>query len=102
MRLLFWLPKRNNDFQLSIGATSPPDLSNAIMYSFDSEIFEYCSGKKIAYTRYADDMALSMRDRKMRGEVLTKIESVLNSQFFPKLKLIIKKRFSAQKPTVVY
>ena len=87
IRLLFWLPKRNNDFQLSIGAPSSPFLSNAIMYSFDNEIFEYCSEKKITYTRYADDMAFSMHDMKMRGEVLKKVESVLAFQPFPTLKL---------------
>ena len=87
IRLLFWLPKRNNDFQLSIGAPSSPFLSNAIMYSFDNEIFGYCSGKNIAYTRYADDMVFSMHDMKMRGEVLKKVKSVLASQPFPSLKL---------------
>ncbi len=87
IRLLFWLPKRNNDFQLSIGAPTSPFLSNAIMYRFDNEIFGYCSDKNIAYTRYADDMAFSMHDMKMRGEVLKKVKSVLASQPFPSLKL---------------
>ena len=87
MRLLFWLPKRNNDFQLSIGAPSSPFLANAIMYSFDSEIFGYCSENKIAYTRYADDMAFSMHDMEMRGKILDKVKSVLTTQPFPKLKL---------------
>lgn len=87
IRLLFWLPKRDNDFQLSIGAPSSPSLSNAIMYSFDNEVFGYCSDKNIAYTRYADDMAFSMHDMKMRGEVLKKVKSVLDSQPFPSLKL---------------
>jgi len=91
IRLLFWLPKRNNDFQLSIGAPSSPFLSNAIMYNFDSEIFEYCSEKKVAYTRYADDMAFSMNDMKMRGEILKKVKRVLASHPFPKLKLNNKK-----------
>ena len=87
VRLLFWLPKRNNDFQLSIGAPSSPFLSNAIMYSFDNEMFEYCSDNNITYTRYADDIAFSMHDMKMRGEVLKKVESVLASQPFPILNL---------------
>ncbi len=87
IRLLFWLPKRNNDFQLSIGAPSSPFLSNAIMHSFDNEVFGYCSEKNIAYTRYADDMAFSMHDMKMRGEVFEKVKSVLASQPFPSLTL---------------
>ena len=86
-RILFWLPKRNNDFQLSIGAPSSPCLSNTIMFEFDSHIFNYCSENNISYTRYADDLAFSMHDMKMRGEVLKKVENVLASQAFPILKL---------------
>ena len=91
VRLLFWLPKRNNDFQLSIGAPSSPFLSNAILYSFDNEIFGYCSENNIAYTRYADDMSFSMHNKKMRGKVFQKVKSVLNSQPFPSLQLNNKK-----------
>ena len=91
VRLLFWLPKRNNDFQLSIGAPSSPFLSNAILYSFDSEVSGYCSENSIAYTRYADDMSFSMHNKKMRGEVLQKVQSVLATQPFPSLQLNNKK-----------
>ncbi|MDF1615090.1 reverse transcriptase domain-containing protein, partial [Desulfurivibrio dismutans] len=38
VRILFRLPERNNDFQLSIGAPTSPFLSNAIMFEFDSHI----------------------------------------------------------------
>jgi hypothetical protein len=91
IRLLFWLPVRNNDFQLSIGAPSSPFLSNAIMYRFDTEMFRYSFENNISYTRYADDLAFSMYDMKMRGEVLKKVEAVLASQSFPVLKLNTRK-----------
>ncbi|MFX1537591.1 MAG: retron St85 family RNA-directed DNA polymerase [Promethearchaeota archaeon] len=87
IRILFWLPERNNDFQLSIGAPSSPFLSNAIMYNFDSQISNYCAENNISYTRYADDLAFSMHDMKKRGEVLAKVEEVLASQAFPILKI---------------
>lgn len=87
VRILFWLPERNNDFQLSIGAPSSPFLSNAIMFEFDTHIFNYCSENNISYTRYADDLAFSMHDMKMRGEALKKVEYVLSSQPFPILRL---------------
>lgn len=91
LRVLFWLPKRNNDFQLSIGAPSSPHLSNSIMFEFDSRIFKYCSEKNISYTRYADDLAFSMYDMKMRGEVLKKVKDTLTSIPFPLLELNNKK-----------
>lgn len=87
VRILFWLPERNNDFQLSIGAPSSPFLSNTIMFEFDSHIFSYCYKNNISYTRYADDLAFSMHDMEMRGEVLKKVEYVLASQPFPILRL---------------
>ena len=91
VKLLFWLPKRNNDFQLSIGAPSSPFLSNAIMYKFDEELFGYCSERQIIYTRYADDITFSMHEMKMRGEVLKKVKDMLISQDSPVLKLNTKK-----------
>lgn len=87
VRILFRLPERNNDFQLSIGAPSSPFLSNAIMFEFDSLVFNYCSEKNISYTRYADDLAFSMHDIKMRGVVLKKVQNVLSSLEFPKFEL---------------
>jgi len=87
VKILFRLPERNNDFQLSIGAPSSPFISNAIMFEFDSLIFSYCSENNISYTRYADDLAFSMHEIRMRGEVLKKVQNVLASQEFPILKL---------------
>jgi len=87
VRILFWLPKRNNDLQLSIGAPSSPFLSNSIMFNFDSQIFNYCVENDICYTRYADDLVFSMHNMEKRGEVLAKVEEILASQAFPTLKI---------------
>jgi len=57
------------------------------MFEFDSLVFRYCSEKNISYTRYADDLAFSMHDMKLRGEVLKKVQTVLASLEFPILKL---------------
>ncbi len=87
LRILFWLPSKNGELQLSIGAPSSPLLSNAIMYQFDKLIYDYCSEKYVIYTRYADDMTFSMTDIKMRGVILKKVEAVLASLAFPTLRL---------------
>jgi RNA-directed DNA polymerase len=87
VRILFWLPERNNDFQLSIGAPSSPFLSNAIMYNFDSQISNYCSENNISYTRYADDLAFSMYNMEKRGEVFAKVLEILSFLPFPTLKI---------------
>ncbi|MBI5551542.1 MAG: RNA-directed DNA polymerase [Desulfobacterales bacterium] len=97
MRLLFWLSERNYDFRLSIGAPTSPFLSNAIMYQFDQVVFDYCNERNISYTRYADDMAFSMHNIKMRSEVLEMVQNTLTSLPFPKLQLNHKKTIFGSK-----
>ena len=41
------------------GAPTSPAITNIIMYDFDEAIGAFCSNKKIAYTRYCDDMTFS-------------------------------------------
>ncbi|MBE5073096.1 RNA-directed DNA polymerase [Erythrobacteraceae bacterium E2-1 Yellow Sea] len=45
--------------ELTIGAPSSPLLTNAMMYSFDKEVSEFCERKGLTYTRYADDIYIS-------------------------------------------
>lgn len=44
---------------LCIGAVSSPAISNIIMSSFDSVLFNYCKAKNYIYSRYADDIYIS-------------------------------------------
>ena len=41
------------------GAPTSPAITNIIMYDFDETVGAFCSEKKIAYTRYCDDMTFS-------------------------------------------
>lgn len=41
------------------GAPTSPAITNIIMYDFDEIVGEFCNKKKIAYTRYCDDMTFS-------------------------------------------
>ena len=41
------------------GAPTSPAITNIIMYDFDETVGAYCSGRKISYTRYCDDMTFS-------------------------------------------
>ena len=41
------------------GAPTSPAITNIVMYDFDETVGEFCSKKKIAYTRYCDDMTFS-------------------------------------------
>ncbi len=91
IKILFWCPKGQTHLQLSIGAPSSPYLSNAIMYKFDFEIAKFCSPLLINYTRYADDMTFSMREKTNRGLVLQRVLEILNELPFPRLEINQKK-----------
>lgn len=41
------------------GAPTSPAITNIIMYNFDETVGAFCNEKKIAYTRYCDDMTFS-------------------------------------------
>jgi RNA-directed DNA polymerase len=41
------------------GAATSGYLSNIFMHNFDEALLTYCSGDKLRYTRYADDIAIS-------------------------------------------
>lgn len=41
------------------GAPTSPAITNIIMYDFDEAVGEFCNNRKIAYTRYCDDMTFS-------------------------------------------
>lgn len=41
------------------GAATSGYLSNIYMYQFDDAVFNYCRTKRLRYTRYADDIAIS-------------------------------------------
>jgi retron-type reverse transcriptase len=41
------------------GAPTSPAITNILMYDFDETVGSFCNNKKIAYTRYCDDMTFS-------------------------------------------
>jgi retron-type reverse transcriptase len=61
--ILFWKLRRSSPLRLSVGAPSSPFISNFIMKSFDDFIFDYCKSNNIIYTRYADDLTFSTREK---------------------------------------
>ncbi|RAN37014.1 retron St85 family RNA-directed DNA polymerase [Hyphomonas pacifica] len=59
-KVFFWKPeRRKSDLCLSVGAPSSPFASNRYMFSFDQYVSDYCTKNNLAYSRYADDIAIS-------------------------------------------
>jgi len=61
--VFFWRPKRANTSILSVGAPSSPFVSNRIMFEFDTKASEYFAQQGVKYTRYADDMTFSGKEK---------------------------------------
>lgn len=97
--LLFWnrTKKEKGKLVLSVGAPSSPFLSNVIMYSFDTEISNYCEEKGINYSRYADDMTFSTLVKGGLFVVPRVVESSLINHFQRNLKINYSKTIFSSK-----
>lgn len=54
------IPLESNTEVLAQGAPSSPFLSNVVMKEFDNDAEEFCRSKGFVYTRYADDLTISL------------------------------------------
>jgi RNA-directed DNA polymerase len=72
---------------LTIGAPSSPILSNAVLYSLDKNWFENSKGKKITYSRYADDIYFSTNIPNILSDHLQEFQAFINTFNSPKLKI---------------
>ena len=79
-KLLFWCPskKKSGSLILSVGAPTSPLISNFFMYQFDLDMSEICREKGITYTRYADDLTFSTKER----NVLFKTPEIVKHRLF--------------------
>ncbi|BBU96747.1 retron St85 family RNA-directed DNA polymerase [Providencia rettgeri] len=88
-KLLFWNPskRKNGKLILSVGAPSSPLISNYIMYRFDCDIEEYCQLKNITYSRYADDMTFSTKEKDRLFEIPGFVKKTLKKQSYKKISI---------------
>ncbi|HFQ5112091.1 TPA: retron St85 family RNA-directed DNA polymerase [Vibrio vulnificus] len=98
-QLLFWCPSKTTggSLVLSIGAPSSPLVSNFFMYHFDFDISEICRKKGITYTRYADDLTFSTKNKEILFELPQIVKEHLEEHFENSIKINKKKtRFSSK------
>lgn len=89
--------RSSGDLILSIGAPSSPVLSNSIMYYFDLAVVEWCAERDVEYSRYADDLTFSAKDRGVLFSVKDFLLSTLEEIPYPKLSLNEEKTIYASK-----
>lgn len=61
------------------GAPTSPALANLAFVRVDCKILEYCSPRRIIYTRYADDMTFSSKEKFKAGELLSFLRRLLKA-----------------------
>lgn len=86
-RLFFWRPIGERRLRLSIGAPSSPAISNTILFDFDEKVKEFCISKGVAYTRYADDLAFSVSQPNVLGDVFEFVSRRCAILRYPRLEL---------------
>lgn len=85
--LVCWKDKSKNKLCLSIGASSSPHLSNALLYAFDKRIVQLCRANKIAYSRYADDLAFSTSRKEVLSDISRQVQVVCDELEYPRLEI---------------
>jgi len=86
-RLFCWVQSRKPPMRLCIGAPSSPFISNSIMFEFDTLVFLWCDERGIRFTRYADDMTFSTRERGVLKFVNEFVVATLKRLAYPRLSL---------------
>lgn len=82
----------SDDFQLSIGAPSSPFISNIIMFEFDSSIDIWAKKNNLIYSRFADDITFSSKEKQDISMIEKNLSEELLKLKFPKLSLNTKKK----------
>ncbi|MCF3478261.1 retron St85 family RNA-directed DNA polymerase [Stenotrophomonas geniculata] len=86
-QILFWRKKGSNVLRMCVGAPSSPALSNALMYELDQSISDASSTRGVTYTRYADDLTFSSRQKDVLGSLLTEVIAIVSESKSPYLRI---------------
>lgn len=84
---LFYRSIRRARLRMSIGAPSSPYISNFVMNGFDHAMSEYCSERKIAYTRYADDITFTTNEKNVLFDIPKVVDAILLKKCFKKIRV---------------
>lgn len=68
---------KNN--KLTIGASSSPSITNAILFSFDDDVYKFCLEQNIIYSRYADDLYFSTNEEGILSSILEYVKNYIFS-----------------------
>lgn len=82
-----WVKNRQPPIRLCIGAPTSPLISNSIMFAFDKALSKIATKDEVSYSRYADDITLSSRNRGVLDDYVDVVKGILASTEYPRLQL---------------
>ena len=82
-----WAPRRQRPLRLCIGAPSSPLFSNSVMFEFDTSLAAIAQQDGVTYTRYADDITFSARERGKVDSYVQVVKALLADLPYPRLAL---------------
>lgn len=97
LNLVLLKKKRKIKRILTIGAPTSPIISNFIMYLFDCKIEDFCNDNNITYSRYADDLSFSCRNKSNLFLVEDFVSYILKKYYLGKLLINKEKTIFVQK-----
>ncbi|WP_354691890.1 retron St85 family RNA-directed DNA polymerase [Phytobacter sp. RSE-02] len=96
--LFFWKLRRSSPLRLSIGAPSSPKISNVVMYFFDDKMAKKCAALGVEYSRYADDLTFSTKEKGVLFNMPKLVREILNEVNLRNIKINHEKTvFSSRK-----
>lgn len=72
---------------LAIGFSTSPNITNTLLFDFDSELEKYCIENNLIYTRYSDDIIISSQNDEFLSGIQTTIVSLLKKYFDNRIKI---------------
>lgn len=85
--ILFRKVRESGAYSLSIGAPSSPFISNTIMYDFDVFIANKMHSLGVYYTRYADDLVFSTKEKGVLFDVPYEVIGALKDLGYDSVKI---------------
>jgi len=85
MRVVCRYSKADRSLALSIGAPSSPALSNAVLFDADGAAATACADLECIYSRYADDIYVSSREKDVLNRAERKVREIF-ARHAPKLR----------------
>jgi hypothetical protein len=87
LKKILFIANHDKSQGLPIGAPTSPCVSNVVMHDLDTSLAALADNFEFVYTRYADDLIFSTKNKDTSASLLIEIEKILAESDSPKVSL---------------